>query len=114
MVVQTTRAYQRKGKLILGEGSGCIFVLLFVIFMLRGRGECLKVFFFQRTQRRNNDGEDELLSFTERTYKKLLLKTMNIQQGEKQYNPFIHKENCGNDNSPTISVTEKKRVGMGH
>lgn len=69
--------------------------------------------FFQRTQRRNNDGEGELLSFTKKTCKKLLLKTMNIQQGEKQYNPLIYKENRGNTNSPTISVTEKKKFGHG-
>lgn len=89
MIVQTTRVYRRKGKLILGEGSCCIFILFFVVFMFRGTGECLKAFFFQRTQRRNNDGEGELLSFTKKTYKKLLLKAMNVQQGEKQYNPLI-------------------------
>lgn len=38
---------------------------------------------------------------------------MNIQQGEKQYNPLIYKENRGNTNSPTISVTEKKKFGHG-
>lgn len=72
-----------------------------------------KSIFFQRTQRRNNDGEGELLSFTKKTYKKLLLKAMNIQQGEKQYNPLTYKENCVNDNSPALSVTEKKKGGHG-
>lgn len=48
--------------------------------------------FFKRNQRRNNDGEGELLSFKKKAfYKKLLPKAMNIQQGEKQHNPLTKK-----------------------
>jgi len=48
--------------------------------------------FLKGNQRRNNDGEGELLSFKKKTfYRKLLPKAMNIQQGEKQHNPLTKK-----------------------
>lgn len=92
MIVQITEIYWRKGRLILGEGSCCIFILFFVVFMFREGQESVWKHFFKRNQRKNNGGEGELLSFKKKAfYKKLLPKAMNIQQGEKQHNPLTKK-----------------------
>lgn len=50
------------------------------------------LFFFKRYQKRNNNGEGELLSFQkEYLYKKLPSEAMKIEQGEKQHNPLTEK-----------------------
>lgn len=83
-----------------------------------GQESVWKHFFFKRNQRRNNDGEVELLSFKKKTfYKKLLPKAMNIKQGEKQHNPLAKKivEITSLQLRASLILKKKKKsVGMGH